>query len=247
MRRLCSVTSWLMARRASRTCWVALLLPLGLTPTQALAQTQTPSAAATRAPGALTHDGFYLRFATGFGAYEENAVSGRRDAYGGRLQTHTRGFAVAGEFAIGGTPFDGFVIAAGVASVEVYTSSVTFNKNADQAEELGIESRDFTVAGVFLDRYFVPTLGVHVQATLGVANQLGLSVDGSPVGKNEYSPVGPGLMLGLGYEMWIADEWSLGILARFGGGVLFGHDKNHVPWVHTVTALPTFLMTVTYH
>jgi hypothetical protein len=54
-------------------------------------------------------------------------------------------------------------------------------------------------------------------------------------------------MLGFGYEMWIAEEWSLGLLARFGASVLFGKDEADVRWVHYVITMPTFLMTVTYH
>src|SRR5690606_11469866 len=61
------------------------------------------------AAGGHRHDGFYMRFATGFGAYDERADSETTEVYSGRLRTRARGFAVASEFAIGGTPYEGLV------------------------------------------------------------------------------------------------------------------------------------------
>ncbi len=221
--------------------WVASMSLCGF----AAAEPRLPATAPDR--GAHRHDGFYLRAASGFGAYDERANSQTADVYQGRLRIRSRGFAVASEFAMGGTPFEGLVIGGGVYSMTVYTSSVTFNKETAPAEDVGVESRDFSVVGVFVDRYFVPTLGVHVQGALGIAQQLGLTVNSDPFDSDDYNPVGPGIMLGLGYEMWIAEQWSLGVLARFGGSVLFGKDTANVRWVHYIITNPTFLMTVTYH
>lgn len=200
------------------------------------------------APGAYVHDGFYLRFATGFGAYNERAYAASSDAYGGALQARARGFAVASEFAMGGTPWEGLVIGGGIYSTEVYSASLSFSRDDVEPVDLADEARDFTLLSVFVDRYFVPNVGLHVQAALGISFQSALSVDPNLDSEgDDYQAVGPGLMLGLGYEMWIAEQWSLGVLARFGGSVLFGRDSNHVDWVHVITSLPSFLMTVTYH
>lgn len=201
-----------------------------------------------------THDGLYIRFGTGFGAYDEYANTGRTPLYDGRLRATSRGFAVASEFAMGGTPWKGLVIGGGIYSLEVYTSSVTTNKDAEASEQIGkaledtaIESRDFNIVGPFIDRYFAPELGLHVQAALGVATQYGYTVNTRNPDDSDYNPVGAGFILGLGYESWITGEWSLGILARLGAGALFGKDENKVVWAHYIISMPTFLMTVTYH
>lgn len=200
-------------------------------------------------PGAQVHDGFYLRLATGLGAYTEQANSETHEYYEGRMRASTRGFAVANEFAMGGTPLPGLVIGGGVYTTEVFTSSVTVNKpRIERPGDMSLESRDLSIVGVFVDRYFVSSLGVHAQAALGISSQLGFSVNTGDFGReSSYTPVGPGLMLGFGVEMWIADQWSLGVLARFSNSVLFGKDSQGARWVHYASAWPTFLMTVTYH
>lgn len=204
------------------------------------------------APGVHTHDGFYLRIGSGFGVYDEFAKSETDEDYGGRVSVRARGFAVASEVALGGTPYPGLVIGGGIYEVGVVTSSVTTNRDDDEefevADDLEIESRDLTMFAVFVDRYFVPTLGLHVQAALGVAQQIGVSIDGGPRrAEKAYDPWGTGLMLGLGYEMWLTEQWSIGVLARVAATVLFGKDTNQVQWVHYAWSWPSFLMTVTYH
>ena len=205
-----------------------------------------------------THDGFYLRYASGFGVYDEYAKSETDARYGGRVGVRARGFAVGGEFALGGTPYPGLVVGGGIYEVGVVTSSVTTNQEDDSeievAEELEIESRDLTLFGLFADRYFVPTLGLHVQAALGIAQQIGLSL-ARPANddleeddkKDVYDPWGPGLMLGVGYEMWLTEQWSIGVLARVTATLMFSKDANHVSWIHFAASWPSFLMTVTYH
>jgi hypothetical protein len=197
------------------------------------------------------HDGFYMRFASGLGVYNEKAVSESDERYDGKVHVRARGFASVGEFALGGTPYPGLVIGGGAFATEVVTSSVTTNRDdnpdVDVANDLEIESRDLTIVGVFVDRYFVPTLGLHVQAALGVAQQYGVSVNTNPTDEDVYDPAGPGGVLGLGYDMWIAEQWSLGVLARVGGSVLFGKDSMNVTWTHYTWDWPSFLMTVTYH
>src|SRR5690606_36346168 len=51
--------------------------------------------------GARTHDGFYLRFASGFGVYDELARSEDVERFDGRVRMKARGFAVVREFAAG--------------------------------------------------------------------------------------------------------------------------------------------------
>jgi len=209
-----------------------------------------PKSAEEVAHSKHNHDGFYMRLATGLGVYNEQSVSESDERYQGKVHVRARGFASASEFALGGTPYPGLVIGGGAFSTEVVTSSVTTNRDDDPdvelAEDLELESRDLSVVGVFADRYFVPRLGLHVQAALGFAQQYGLSVD-APAQEDGNGAVGPGGVLGIGYEMWIGEQWSLGVLARIGGSVLFSKDSLGVKWVHYSWSMPSFLMSVTYH
>lgn len=202
-----------------------------------------------------THDGFYARFGTGFGSYDERFQSQANPAYGGRVSAQVRGIAGASEIAMGGTPYEGLVIGGGIYSADVLTSTLLVNEGRTLPEGFDATSRDFSMVALFMDRYFVPTLGVHFQAALGVASQTGVSLGGANLGRNSQTANGPGLMLGFGYETWMLDQWSLGALARTSFGVLFSRDKvevgpdetQNVRWVHYVISIPEFLMTVTYH
>jgi hypothetical protein len=195
-----------------------------------------------------THDGFYLRFATGFGSYDERFQSQANAAYGGRVSAQVRGISGASEVAVGFTPWEGFVIGGGVYSADVLTSTVLVNEGRTLPEGFDATSRDFSMVALFIDRYFVPTLGVHFQAALGVASQTGVDIGGVDVQRAHQAAEGPGLMLGFGYETWMLDQWSLGALVRASFGVLFSRDEAvDARWVHYVVSLPEFLMTVTYH
>jgi len=245
-----------LGRRVQR--WTLSMAALGALVGWASGAAADPATTPENAPGVNTHDGFYLRVGSGFGVYDEFAQSETDARYGGRVGVRARGFAVASEFALGGTPYPGLVLGGGIYGVGVITSSVTSNQADDSeievAEELEIESRDLTIFGVFADRYFVPTLGLHVQAAVGIAQQIRLSLARPPNDDLEdddkedvYDPFGPGLMLGIGYEMWLTEQWSIGVLARVAATVMFSKDANHVKWMHYAWSWPSFLMTVTYH
>jgi len=55
------------------------------------------------------------------------------------------------------------------------------------------------------------------------------------------------LMLGAGYDWWVAEEWSLGVLARTTIAVLRGQDESDVRWLHVAVTSPGLLVTLTYH
>jgi hypothetical protein len=53
-------------------------------------------------------------------------------------------------------------------------------------------------------------------------------------------------MLGVGYDFWVADEWSLGVLGRFLYGSMSGSDDRGVSWTHSTYA-PAALLTATFN
>lgn len=101
-------------------------------------------------------------------------------------------------------------------------------------EDLGFALFGFAA---FADIYPDPKGGFHIMPTVGWAYIL------SPT---EY-PSGLALGVGVGYDFWVASEWSLGAMARFTYAPLTAEAvaaRNRVPYP---TFAPELLFTVTYH
>lgn len=159
-------------------------------------------------PTVHRHDGFYLRMGLGGGFMASKLDLGDLSA---------RGSGVALEFALGGTIADGLVIGGGL-----YTQSasnvhwkgdslrsrfMTDTYSHDKEGSLGL-------LGIFLDYYPNPRDGFHVQGALGFGT-LSFESDGLMGLPGEtWAGVGGGGMLGVGYEVWIGSQWSLGGVAR---------------------------------
>jgi hypothetical protein len=196
------------------------------------------------------HDGFYLRFGSGFGVYEERMESDETSLYGGEVGGRTTGVATVGEFAMGGTIARGLVLGGGFYTAKLLAGHFRLDDSSavNPPGELEPELRDLVMVGPFLDWYPKPTRGLHFQAAVGLAS---LS-SGSRGFDDEdddarYDAVGGGLVLGVGYEWWIGDEWSIGALGRIQAAAVTGEDDANVRWFHGVSTGPTLLLTLTYH
>ncbi len=201
--------------------------------------------------GPRHHGGFYLRLGGGLGYGSdgmesdegrfEDFTTGEPIAFSGRAS----GVAPATEIAIGFTPLSGLVIAGGVYTASIVSSSASSVKTAPNKYEFNISQLALFAAA--LDFYVDPNSGFHVQAGFGVGTFVAGqgSASGGPEAR-AHTAVGPGLMLGVGYEWFVADEWSLGI----GGRVLYawteGRDPAGITWQHRTIA-PSFMLTATYH
>lgn len=227
---------------------VAFAQPNGETP--ARAAPQTSEAAPATPAGVRTHDGFYLRLATGFGAYSETIRSERSDRYGGTVKGQSTGFATLGELAVGGTIAPGLVLGGGAYTAQLIAGTFRVNDDSDgdPPPELDPEVRNFALVGPFIDWYPNPKTGFHFQAALGLATLSGVHLDTSAVNDDEpYHAIGGGVMLGVGYEWWVGDEWSMGVSARLLGSFLRGKDDSDVMWNHVAGTGPSPMFTVTYH
>jgi hypothetical protein len=194
------------------------------------------------------HDGFYLRFASGFGAYAETFKSESSELYSGEVHARTRGLATLGELALGGSLRPGLVLGVGIYSAELISgSSRVSRKSADvPPPELEPEFRSLGIVGPFVDWYPNPRRGFHVQAAVGVAG-MGTAFDDFGDSDEDYSAGGAGVVLGIGHEWWIGDQWSLGASARNTLALVTGKDNSGVRWVHGIATIPSLLMTLTYH
>ncbi len=136
-------------------------------------------------PSVHTHDGFYLRLGVGLGLLVES------DAKGVGLPT---------ELSFGGTVAPG--LALGVGNNGVVFPKPESDRDAGQLA--------FNAWGPFVDYYFDPHRGAHVEAS--VLFVYGLSSKKGDV-ESAYGP-GYGMTLGGGYEWWVGEQWSIGVIGR---------------------------------
>ena len=101
--------------------------------------------------------------------------------------------------------------------------------------------------GPFVDWYPNVRGGFHAQGALGLATLTPRVFAHPATEKSEYIAIGGALLLGTGYEWWVADEWSIGVLAQLGVRVLRGKDDDDLAWTHVVTNSPTLCVSLTYH
>jgi hypothetical protein len=203
--------------------------------------------------GARVHDGFYFRVASGFSVYDERLSSGTLrgtpDAVGQSVEGTNRGIAAASDVAIGGTVAPGWVVGGGIYSLDLVASTFRAD-NAGAAlvpDELDPGLRSLSVIGPFVDWYPNVRGGFHAQAALGLATLTPRVLAHAGTERSEYLAVGGALLLGTGYEWWVADEWSIGVVTQLGVRVLRGKDDDGVAWTHVITNSPTLSVSLTYH
>ena len=197
--------------------------------------------------GAHVHDGFYLMAAPGFGVYDERLESGRLP--GGSVEARNRGVASLSNLAIGGTIAPGWVLGGLIYSSDLVAS--TFRTSGDSLttlpQELDPGLRSMSLIAPFFDYYPNVRGGFHVQGALGLAI-LTPRIFGHPATeRSEYAAVGGGFIVGTGYDWWVADEWSIGVLSQLGLSVLSGEDDAGVKWTHIITSSPSLCVSLTYH
>jgi len=209
------------------------------------------------------HDGFYFRFGLGAG-YAIDRVS--HDDYDGGVTL--KGAAVATELLFGGT-IGRVVILGGIFNHVVPSLQGTFDYlGAPGKVDAGASL--LTLYGAGIDVYPVPSSGAHFGVAVGAMvlalNQWNTSDAGdsasidsgsfggtpsasAPITAPDLSvsdrSAGIGAMIGGGYEWWIGDQWSLGVIGRVTAGRVeySDHDGSRLQ----VIVIPAILGGVTYH
>jgi hypothetical protein len=175
--------------------------------------------------GARTHDGFYMHAGAGLGYYNLSWSGGGDQSLSGL----TKSFA----FLIGGSVIPGLAVGGGF-TID-HASSPTYTVN-DQETELADVSQMLLSIGPFVDFYPDPKGGLHFQGMVGWGG-METSSSGNVGGSD---PTGLVLTLGGGYNFFLADEWSVGALARLSYASLSLNDVDY-------SALsPALLVDLTY-
>jgi hypothetical protein len=189
----------------------------------------TPPPVPAPDPTARRHDGFYLRLGLGAGL-----VRSEVDFDNGIIseEVKARGGGVAFELALGGTVAPGLVIGGGIYSVSIaeinWRSPAAGDFSEDGGDEIDGGEGAISVLGVMIDFYPNPRGGFHVQGGLGIGALSLKNDEDSDFPGEDWEGGGGGLMLGVGYEFWVSDQWSLGGIARVlaMSGKLRGSDSE---------------------
>jgi hypothetical protein len=197
--------------------------------------------------GARVHDGFYFRVASGFSVLDERLDSDAVE--GGNIEARNRGIASLSDLAFGGTVAPGWVVGGGIYSLDLVASTLRIKGSATQQLPAEIDPglRSLALIAPFVDWYPNVRGGFHVQAALGIATLVPRVFGHPATSQSDYSAVGGGLLLGTGYEWWVADEWSIGVLTQLGVRVLRGEDEAGRSWTHLITNSPSLCVSLTYH
>lgn len=187
-----------------------------------------------------THDGFYLRLGLGAGtSLSKGTVQGTDE------DVSIKGTAIATEIALGGTPTPGLAVGFGIFNATILSPTYEY-----QGLDLDGGLAQLAEYGVFVDYYPDPHGGLHFQAAPGLA--VGAAQEGdcdNPCIGSDYSGTGFGVMLGAGYEGWVADEWSIGGLLRltYASMTLEPDSAFAADFEGTRLLFPALLVTATFH
>lgn len=174
-----------------------------------------------------THDGFYLQLNAGLGYLSSSAeAAGTKVTYSG--------VTIPSSLLIGGTVGP---LVIGGAFFGDYAPSPSASVNGSAAMSFTDVTMTLIGIGMFADYYVDPHGGLHFQPFVGWGG-LNTSYKGNSGGSD---PTGLVLALGGGYDWWVGDEWSIGVMGRLAYAPL---SLNSVSYN---TIAPAILATFTYH
>jgi len=184
-----------------------------------------------------THDGFFFQGNIGLGYLSTSPDFGDIELVDG--DPKISGFGVGGGLLFGGTPAPGLVIGGGTANVVAISPKYTVD--GEEIEAFDDVNLNLSTIGVFGTFYPDPHGGLSLHLMLAYA-VLSASSDGDTSDNN---PDGPAITAGLGYDFWVAPEWSIGVFGRFTYAAT-KWEEDGFEAKYPVLA-PALLATFTYH
>jgi hypothetical protein len=185
------------------------VVPLLLVAGSSLAWTNTARATPF---GYHEHDGFYLRFAGGVGSLDvtrstDQAGTSNGIAFTGDTST-VGGASIFTELSIGGTLFRRVVVAGTLLGDNLPGAEVELASGSRFNLSSGLT---FAMLAATVDIFPDPNKGFHIGggigwavATANISDPIFTTIGGG----------GPGATVQFGYDLWVADDWSVGLVAR---------------------------------
>jgi hypothetical protein len=182
--------------------------------------------ASTASAKPRNHDGFYFQLSGGLGFYSASTDAGGDQTYSG--------MTIPTSLLLGGTV--GKKVAIGGGITLDYAPSPTYSLNG---QDSAIEFKQYVFGiGLFADFYLNPEKGgLHFPAFVGWG---GLETSTSN-GAGGSDPTGLIVSAGVGYDVYMSDDWSIGGTAKFAYGFWSLGDASYP------TIAPALLVNLTYH
>ena len=92
-------------------------------------------------------------------------------------------------------------------------SATELEQKVGGREQTGLEGMNVSALGPFVDYYPDETGGFHLQGFVGYA-QVAFETQSAGRSKESQQPDGLALAGAAGYDFWVGDQWSLGLLFR---------------------------------
>jgi hypothetical protein len=154
---------------------------------------------------------------------------------GEEYEGHAEGFSVGGHVFAGYTVTKALVVGGGVFVEQVTDPEFELN-NTDVANDVKVGTLVLLGPGVVW--YPNKEGGFHLLGAVGGA-RIELKDNSDRI--SDHAPVGAGIAIGVGYDFFIGDEWSAGVLLRGIGATLSDDNLTHR------IASGALMLGVTYH
>ena len=199
-----------------------------------------PESPYRRPRGAYVHDGFFVRAAVGpgfFAGWSGTAPDTR----------HFTGVTMSVDLAVGGTPARGLIIGGAYQMAHVFALAAKDDVINGNEPSLNGVTFSLVALGVFADYYPDPEEGLHFLGFVGTG-ELGVSRPNNNNTGTTASPGGVVVAAGGGYEWFVGQNLSIGVLARATLGLLSVQETFSTNQDTSVTAvIPSLLATGTYN
>ncbi len=191
--------------------------------------TPTPQPAEGRS--GYSHNGFYFRAAVGPGWQWVNV----NDRSSNDFDLSGNAFGMGANILVGASPSPGIALGGGV--LTHFAFDVNLEHDDVDAEESGV---GYLIVGPFFDAYPDYKEGWHLGGEIGFA-YTGLENIDALVSK----AYGAGVAGWLGYDWWVAPEWSAGLNLQLAGAYAFGSNDGNDGRITNVST--TLFITALYH
>jgi hypothetical protein len=195
---------------------------------------------------AYRHDGFYARFGIGPGYFWDSVTTESKYGNDGNL----RGRLLSLNLMLGLSVVDGLILGCGL-----WYNSVSRIRAETNHQVYSRQEKDFNITfaqiGPFIDFYPNPRKGLHFQAAISLASYAGnVNEFLDDPSEDDYSfdvydvlvgdPKGYSYTGGVGYDFWVGEQLSFGVLANLSYFVLRDYNSDgstyHRIWTPALTA-----------